>query len=51
VRDINRPEVKQKFLDSGIEIVGNTPAEAAKFIKVEISKWAKVIKDAGIKVE
>jgi tripartite-type tricarboxylate transporter receptor subunit TctC len=51
VRDINRPEIKQKFLDSGIEIVGNTPAEAAKFIRVEISKWGKVIKDAGIKVE
>ena len=51
VRDINRPEIKQKFLDSGIEIVGTTPAEAAKFIKLEISKWGKVIKDAGIKVE
>jgi tripartite-type tricarboxylate transporter receptor subunit TctC len=51
VRDINRPEVKQKFLDAGIEIVGNTPDEATRFIKGEITKWSKVIKDAGIKAE
>jgi len=51
VRDLNRPEVKQKFFDVGIEIVGSTPEEAAKFIQSDIAKWSKVIKEAGIRVQ
>ncbi len=51
VRDINRTEVKQKFFDFGIEIVGSSSEESAQFIKTDIAKWTKVIKDARIRVE
>ena len=42
-------EVKQKLAAVGFEAVGSTPAEFDARIKSEIAKWAKVIRDAGIK--
>ena len=44
------PEVRKRFDELGIEAVGNTPAEFAAVIKKETPEWAKVIKDAGIKL-
>lgn len=40
-----------KFSDLGMEAIGNSPAEFAAIIKTEMPKWAKVIKNAGIKLE
>jgi len=44
------PEVRKRFDELGLESVGNTPAEFAAVIRRETSEWAKVIKDAGIKL-
>jgi hypothetical protein len=44
-------EVIKKMEDTGVELVAGTPAELAKFQRAEIERWAKVIKDAGIKAE
>ena len=44
------PEVRKKFDELGLEPVGNTPAEFAALMKKEMVEWAKVIKDAGIKL-
>jgi tripartite-type tricarboxylate transporter receptor subunit TctC len=44
------PEVRKKFDELGLDPVGNTPAEFAAVIKKETPEWAKVIKDAGIKL-
>jgi tripartite-type tricarboxylate transporter receptor subunit TctC len=43
------PDLRAKLADAGVEGVGNSPDEFAAMIKSEIPKWAKVIKDAGIK--
>ena len=48
VRVINRPDVKEKFLDSGAEVVGSSPADFAAYVKTYTATWAKVIKDADI---
>jgi tripartite-type tricarboxylate transporter receptor subunit TctC len=50
VRTLSLPEVRKKFDDLGLEPVGNTPAEFAAIIRKETPEWAKVIKDAGIKL-
>ena len=35
----------------GIGLVGNSPAEAAKFIASETEKWERVIKAVGMQVD
>jgi tripartite-type tricarboxylate transporter receptor subunit TctC len=48
LRTFNAPDVRQQVADSGGEIVGGSPEQFAGFIRQEIAKWGKVIKDAGI---
>ena len=48
---INSPSVKEKYLGMGAQPVGNTPAQFSAFIKNEIAKWTKVVKDSGAKVD
>lgn len=50
-RIVKSPEISARFEQLGIEGVGSTPAEAARFLDDEIAKWAKVITTAGVKPE
>ena|SRR5579871_837477 len=50
VRTLAMPAVRRKFDELGIEPVGNTRDEFARLIRKEIPEWAKVIKDAGIRL-
>ena len=50
IRTLRAPEVKEKFLGIGSEVVANTPDEFAALIKADTARISKVIKDAGIKV-
>src|SRR5437763_10682280 len=43
------PDVRERLNQTGIEPVGNTPAQATQFLNAEIAKWAKVINTAGVK--
>ena len=49
-RTLAMPEIRKKFEELGLEPIGNTPAEFAAVIKKETPEWAKVIRDAGIKL-
>ena len=51
MKAINSSSVREKYLAMGAEPVGNTPAQFAIFIKNEIAKWTKVVKDSGAKVD
>ena len=44
-------EVKQRFVDVGVQPVGSTPADFATFLKKEDAKWAEVIRKGGIKLD
>jgi tripartite-type tricarboxylate transporter receptor subunit TctC len=44
-------DVQRKFEGQGAETVKMSPDEFGRFIKTEIVKWTKVVKDAGIKAE
>ena len=48
---IQRPDVRERFAQLGIDPVGNTPAEFRKFLAEEVAKWAKVIKAANVKID
>ena len=53
--DINKvlamPDVAEKFEQYGAEDGGGSTEKFGSFIQDEFKKWAKVVKDAGIKVE
>jgi len=44
-------DLRGKLAELGMETVGNSPDEFTAVIKSEIPKWAKLIKDSGIKAE
>ena len=50
-RILNEREVKERLSAAGLQVVTNTPAQFADFIRAEIEKWGKVIRAAGIKSE
>jgi tripartite-type tricarboxylate transporter receptor subunit TctC len=49
VRVLEAPEVKERFVSSGVEVVASTPAEFAAVIKAESSRLGEVIRKAGIR--
>ena len=42
------PDLKGRFLNEGLEAMGGTQEEFARFIRVEIDKYAKLVKAAGM---
>ena len=51
VKAYNAPDVKKQVIETGSEVVGDTPEEFAAFVRSESAKWSKVIRDANIKPE
>jgi tripartite-type tricarboxylate transporter receptor subunit TctC len=45
------PDLKSRLVTAGIEPLSSTPQEFGSFIHTETVRYAKVIKDAGIKPE
>jgi tripartite-type tricarboxylate transporter receptor subunit TctC len=50
-RLLAQPDTKQRMAALGYRPIGNTPDECARHITTETTRWAKVIRDAGIKVQ
>jgi tripartite-type tricarboxylate transporter receptor subunit TctC len=51
VRILKLPDVAERITSQGGEIVGNSPAEFAAFIAAESAKYAKIIREAGVRSE
>jgi tripartite-type tricarboxylate transporter receptor subunit TctC len=51
VRALALPDVKERLNNVGFELVGGTPDEFTAFIKSEIAKWTRVVRDAHITAE
>ena len=48
---INDPGVRQKIVEAGIEPLHGTPQQLTDYVTSETAKWAKVVREANIKVE
>jgi tripartite-type tricarboxylate transporter receptor subunit TctC len=48
---LTTPDVRQKFLAAGIEVVASTPEDFDKLIRREMARFGKIIKDLGIRAE
>ena len=51
VKVLKMPSVREQLAGQGAEAGGNTPEEFGRFTRDEISKWAKIIKISGAKIE
>jgi len=48
---INAPDVKNNWAKQGAVPMGMTPDEFGKFLREDIAKWSKLVKDTGMKVD
>jgi tripartite-type tricarboxylate transporter receptor subunit TctC len=51
VQVLNKPELKERFIRAGSEVVASTPAQLAAAMKADMATMSKVIKDAGIRAQ
>jgi tripartite-type tricarboxylate transporter receptor subunit TctC len=53
--DINRvlalPEVKRRFSEQGVRVIGGSPEAFGAYLQAQMRRWAKVVQDAGLQVE
>jgi tripartite-type tricarboxylate transporter receptor subunit TctC len=45
------PEQVRLFADRGLDIVNSPPDAASEFLKKEVERWARVIKERGLRAE
>jgi len=50
-RILGTPEIKAQLADQGTEVRADTPESLGQFIRSEIPRWAKVVKQSGVKVD
>jgi len=48
---LRNPDLQKKLSDQGAVVAGSTPEGFARFIRDEMSKWGKVVKDSGAKID
>ena len=51
VKALAPPDVRQKLLEMGLVAGTNTPEQFTSYIQAETVRWARVVKDAGIKLD
>ena len=51
VKILAQPETRDRISALGFDIIGSSPKEFAAQIRVEVAKWTKVVREAGVKVE
>ena len=48
---LQQPDIREKLVDMGADVVASSPADFDAFLKAESAKWARVIKEADIRAE
>lgn len=51
IKAVKSKELDEQFQKQGLEAGGNSPEDFGKYLRIEIDKWRKVVKDAGLKIE
>jgi tripartite-type tricarboxylate transporter receptor subunit TctC len=48
---LNQQEVRERIVADGSEPVGNTPEEFRRFMRADLDKWAKLVRESGAKLD
>ena len=51
VKILTSPEIKERFGKIGVEVIAGTPEHFSGFLKGEVERWARVIKEANIRAD
>ncbi len=51
IRLLKMPGMQERFLTLGMDAVGNTPAEFAQFIKADMDKWTRLVRELKLTVQ
>jgi tripartite-type tricarboxylate transporter receptor subunit TctC len=51
VAALNEPSTAKRFTTQGLEPIGDTPDQFARYLRDEATKWGTLVKTAGIKPE
>ena len=51
VKILKSPDIRARLISEGADVETSTPEELAAFVRSEIPKWAKAIKDSGTKID
>ena len=49
LKALKLPDVEKRLLESGSDIIGNTPEQADQFLRAEVQKWGTVVRAANVK--
>jgi tripartite-type tricarboxylate transporter receptor subunit TctC len=51
VKAVQDPAIRARFAELGADTIGSSSGDFASYIKEDFAKWAKVVKEAGIKAD
>ena len=51
VKALSAPDVREKLMAAGSDPIGSTPEEFLAYVKLELGRWGKVIRDNNIRSE
>ena len=51
IRALAQPDVKERLASQGLDLISDTPEQFTSFLKSELIKWAKVIKESGARLD
>jgi tripartite-type tricarboxylate transporter receptor subunit TctC len=51
VKILTSAEIRERFSKMGVDVVAGTPEHFSQFLKSEVDRWGKVVKQAGIKAD
>jgi tripartite-type tricarboxylate transporter receptor subunit TctC len=51
VKILNQPDVRSRIESDGSEPVGSSPEEFRRFMRADMDKWAKLVKESGAKLD
>lgn len=51
VKILRLPDVKERLNAQGVELAGSSPEEFAAFVRKELAKWARLVKESGARID
>ncbi len=51
IKILNTPDIRDRLIAEGADVETTTPEELMAFVRAEIPKWAKAVKDSGAKLD